>query len=50
MDEMDTSRHLRAQMHALWVEQKLCDVEIKAGTSTVRCHRLVLAASSPFFR
>lgn len=48
-NESDAARQVLQQMQELWLQRQLCDVELRAGTATIPCHKLVLAASSPFF-
>ena len=37
-------------MEGLWRNGQLCDVELLAGEAVIRAHRVVLAASSLYFR
>ncbi|XP_040061726.2 kelch-like ECH-associated protein 1 [Ixodes scapularis] len=38
-------------LESLWRQKKLCDVEIEiAGEGSLKAHRLMLAAASPYFR
>ena len=42
-EAFETMNHLRQQ-------NKLCDVTLRAGSETFQCHKLVLAAASPYFK
>lgn len=52
MDEYvhDYPKETLENMENLWRGGQLCDVELIAGTIMVRAHRIVLAASSLYFR
>lgn len=43
---------MRERLHELWANSELCDCEVRCASSgeRVRAHRLVLAASSAYFR
>lgn len=36
-------------LHQLYTNQQLCDVQVKIGSQSYHCHRIILAASSTYF-
>ncbi|KAA0201324.1 hypothetical protein HAZT_HAZT011766 [Hyalella azteca] len=44
------SSKLIFNLHDLWTSEQLCDVELKAGSYSVKAHRCVLAAASSYFQ
>ena len=41
---------LSASLLELWKSEVLCDVVLSAGGEEIKAHKVVLAASSPYFR
>ena len=41
---------LMSQMHILWKQEQLCDIQLHVQNSVIPAHRVVLAALSPYFR
>jgi hypothetical protein len=41
---------MRSMLAELWENEELCDLTLVVGGSRVRCHRVVLAAASRYFR
>ena len=41
---------MRSTLADLWESEQLCDLTLVVGSSRVRCHRVVLAAASRYFR
>lgn len=41
---------LLSEMHRLWLEGELCDVNLSVENSVIPAHRIVLSALSPYFK
>ncbi|KAF2365528.1 Kelch repeat type 1 [Trinorchestia longiramus] len=44
------SSKLVSNFYDLWTSEQLCDVVLRAGSYSVKAHRCVLAAASPYFQ
>lgn len=53
MYQFEAKSHMKDSfqvLHEFYQSQELCDIEIKVGKKSFKCHRIVLACSSLYFR
>ncbi|XP_059170036.1 kelch-like protein 8 [Physella acuta] len=46
---MSLSEKLCQNLNKIWADQELCDFTVEIDDVSIRCHRVILGASSPFF-
>ncbi|XP_059170027.1 uncharacterized protein LOC131951686 [Physella acuta] len=46
---MSLSEKMCQNLNKIWADQELCDFTVEIDEVSIRCHRVILGASSPFF-